>query len=82
VVELVPRHPPLLRFLELILYVCVSNCCRIFTQPLELSRSQATDPGITVNIYNNNGQPYPSSGKYTIPGKIPSITNPLTASGL
>ncbi|KAK4561547.1 hypothetical protein LTR86_004226 [Recurvomyces mirabilis] len=26
----------------------------------------ATDPGIHVNIYNNQGQPYPSS--YTIPG--------------
>lgn len=28
---------------------------------------QKSDPGIVVNIYNNNGQPYPSS--YNIPGK-------------
>lgn len=32
-----------------------------------LTSSQPTDPGIKVNIYNNNGQPYPSS--YSIPGK-------------
>jgi hypothetical protein len=68
----VPQTPPLLRFLELILYVRFSYCRRIFTQLLELSRSQPSDPGITVNIYNNSGQPYPSSGEYTIPGKTPS----------
>ncbi|KAK3617884.1 hypothetical protein LTR56_025016 [Elasticomyces elasticus] len=28
----------------------------------------ATDPGIKVNIYNNQGQPYPLSGTYAIPG--------------
>ncbi|KAK3635431.1 hypothetical protein LTR56_014715 [Elasticomyces elasticus] len=30
----------------------------------------ATDPGIKVNIYNNQGQPYPLSGTYAIPGKL------------
>jgi len=35
--------------------------------PVLTSGTQQSDPGILVNIYNNQGQPYPSS--YSIPGK-------------
>ncbi|EAQ84467.1 hypothetical protein CHGG_08481 [Chaetomium globosum CBS 148.51] len=38
-----------------------------------------SDPGIVVNIYNNNGQPYPSS--YSIPGPRPFICSGSSGSG-